>query len=130
MKKRDAVVISAYTGELCCDFKDVQKYVEEVTDKKITKQDYENENIIESLKEYIKPDFVATCDNLSSEEAAVITIHTDTVCCNFDYAQKYADRLLGESTWTHDFADKKLVAKLKELSKSDFIKIFENLTDE
>ena len=28
MKKRDAVVISAYTGELCCDFKDVQKYVE------------------------------------------------------------------------------------------------------
>ena len=87
MKKRDAVVISAYTGELCCDFKDVQKYVEEVTGKKITKQDYENENIIESLKEYIKPDFVATCDNLSSEEAAAITIHTDTVCCNFDYAQ-------------------------------------------
>lgn len=73
---------------------------------------------------------VATCDNLSSEEAAVITIHTDTVCCDFDYAQKYADKLLGESTWTHDFADKKLVAKLKELSKSDFIKIFENLTDE
>lgn len=98
--------------------------------KKITKQDYENENIIESLKEYIKPDFVATCDNLSSEEAAAITIHTDTVCCNFDYAQKYADKLLGESTWTHDFADKKLVAKLKELSKPDFIKIFENLTDE
>ena len=31
---------------------------------KITKQDYENENIIESLKEFIKPDFVATCDNL------------------------------------------------------------------
>ena len=35
MKKRDAVVISAYTGELCCDFKDVQKYVEEVTGKKL-----------------------------------------------------------------------------------------------
>lgn len=67
---------------------------------------------------------------MTKQEAAVIETYTGIVMLTGDdrkYFYEYAEKLLGFSTFTHEFS--MYADKLKELSKPDFIKICRNLED-
>lgn len=55
--KREAAIISAYTGILMGDFNEVHKYIEEVAERPVLT--HEIPFIIDCYKESIKIDFVA-----------------------------------------------------------------------
>lgn len=60
---------------------------------------------------------------LTKEQAAIIGAYTGFCCGNFADIQLYADRLLGRPTWTHEFANEKFAAELRQKSKADFLAI-------
>lgn len=68
--------------------------------------------------------------NVTKREAAIIETYTG-ICMltgdNRKYAYEYAEKLLGFSILTHEFAI--YADKLKKLSKPDFIKICRDLDD-
>ena len=59
-------------------------------------------------------------------EKAICDVYTGICFCAGDdtwarYA--YTERLIGRPVYTHEFADKELLDRLKELSRSDFVKV-------
>lgn len=60
---------------------------------------------------------------LTREQAAIIGAYTGFTAGNFADVQRYADRLLGRPTWTHEFADPKFAEELRQKSKPDFLAI-------
>ena len=70
---------------------------------------------------------------MTKREAVVIETYTGICMLNGDdrnLACQYAEELLGHPIMTHDFADRELMNKLKELSKPDFVEICKNLTND
>lgn len=67
---------------------------------------------------------------MTKQEAAVIETYTGIVMLTGDDRKliyEYAEKLLGFPIFTHEFPE--YADKLKELSKSDFIKICRKLED-
>lgn len=60
---------------------------------------------------------------MTKREAAIVSIYTGILIGTFGEAHKYAEEIMGEPIWTHEFASKALWGKLKELSKPDFMAI-------
>ena len=69
---------------------------------------------------------------MTKREAVVVEMYTG-ICMLVGNDRKlvyqYAEELLGFPVMTHDFANKDIVNKLKELSKPEFIRICKNLVD-
>ena len=57
---------------------------------------------------------------LTKEQAALIGLYTGIVCGPFSDIQELAEKTLGRSIFTYEFADSGLVEELKEAVKSDF----------
>jgi len=64
------------------------------------------------------------------EEAAIISAYTGILIGSFDRFHEYAQKLFNRPIFTHEFADKSIVKKLKELSKADFIKLHETIEEQ
>ncbi len=58
---------------------------------------------------------------LTKRQAAIIGAYTGVTCGSFADIQQYADELMGEPTWTHQFGNKIFAEKLRELAKPDFL---------
>lgn len=58
MTKREAAIISAYTGILIGEFSDYHAYVEEVLKRPVLTHELGNENTVKELKKASKKDFV------------------------------------------------------------------------
>lgn len=61
--------------------------------------------------------------SMTKREAAIVSAYTGILLGSFGDMQEYADELLGEPTWTHQFGDADFADRLKELAKPDFIGI-------
>ena len=57
---------------------------------------------------------------MTKKECAIVTAYTGYLCGQFDWFHEYAEKLLERPIWTHEFANKELMQKIKELSKNDF----------
>jgi len=65
MTKREAAIISAYTGILVGDFSAMHEYVEEVMEGPIWTHQFASKEFNELLKEKVKPDLLVICDNIT-----------------------------------------------------------------
>ena len=66
----------------------------------------------------------------TQEQALVLTGYTGILCCsNFGDFQLEVDKRLGYPTWTHQYADKEFVAKVKELFKEEFLSMIPECKD-
>jgi hypothetical protein len=63
---------------------------------------------------------------LTKEQAAIIGAFTGFTAGPFGDIQEYAEKLLGRPIFTHEFAQKELVAELKEAARPDFFAICHN----
>ena len=66
---------------------------------------------------------------MTRKESAIISAFTGFLCGSFSDMHKYAEEIMGEPLFTHQFGDKKFAEKLREKAKPDFIKICENITE-
>lgn len=61
MTKHEAIVVSAYTGFLMCNFSDVHEYVEKKLGRPVWTHEFADKNIWDEIREKIRPDFVKIC---------------------------------------------------------------------
>ena len=64
MNKREAAIISAYTGFLCGEFSEIHKYAEELFCGPVFTHQFGSKEFVRKLKEMSKADFV----NIKIEE--------------------------------------------------------------
>ena len=58
MTKKEAVIISAYTGVFIGDFSSLHKYIEEKLKRPVFTHELANEKVISEIKEKSKEDFI------------------------------------------------------------------------
>ncbi len=63
MTLRERLIISAYTGVIMCDFDIFHKYITEVLDRPVFTPEFANPDVLEELKEKVKPEFLKLCGN-------------------------------------------------------------------
>jgi hypothetical protein len=64
MTKREAAIISLYTGVMVGNFADMHKYAEELMDTPIFTHQFGGAEYVKTMKEKCRPDFMKLCDNL------------------------------------------------------------------
>ena len=68
MNKREAAIISAYTGFMCGAFSDMHKYTEELLGRPILTHEFGNERFAKLIKKRSKPDFITICEELEDTQ--------------------------------------------------------------
>ena len=61
MTKHEAIVVSAYTGFLMCDFGDVHEYIEKKLGRPILTHEFALDLVQKEIHEKVKPDFLKIC---------------------------------------------------------------------
>lgn len=59
MTKREAAIVSAYTGCLIGEFHEMHKYIEEKLDRPVYTHEMAFASFQEELKDVVKPDFIS-----------------------------------------------------------------------
>ncbi len=57
--KREAAIISAYTGYLIGDFSETHKYIEEILGRPVWTHEMASEKIWEEIRDKAKPDYIS-----------------------------------------------------------------------
>ena len=86
-------------------------------------QDNEQNIIIKKLD--YQPDLLVT-----KRDLAVLSAYTGYMFGEFQSFHGYAEEIVGQSVFTHQFGDKEMSKKLHELSKEDFLNLHEKLLRE
>ena len=61
MTKYEAIVVSAYTGFLMCDFNDMHEYIEKKLGRPIYTHEFALDLVQKEIHEKVKPDFLKIC---------------------------------------------------------------------
>ena len=64
MTKYEAIVVSAYTGFLMCDFNDMHEYIEKKLGRPVWTHEFADKNIWKEIREKVKPDFLKICEDV------------------------------------------------------------------
>ena len=59
MTKREAAIVSAYTGFLCGGFGGLHEYVEEIMGRPVWTHEMGNKDFADEIKQKARPDFIA-----------------------------------------------------------------------
>ena len=79
MTKREAAIVSLFTGVLLGKFSDMHGYAEELMGCPIFTHQFGSKEYAEELKQKCKPDFISISENLE-DSIEPKTQHTTTVC--------------------------------------------------
>lgn len=60
---------------------------------------------------------------MTKRECAIVSAYTGFLCGEFSWMHEYVEELLGYPVFSHQFGNKELCDKIKELSKPDFINL-------
>jgi len=58
MTKREAAIVSAYTGIMLGSFADMHEYAEELFGRPVFTHEFGSKDVVDQLKELAKPDFI------------------------------------------------------------------------
>lgn len=64
MTKYEAIVVSAYTGFLMCDFNDMHEYIEKKLGRPIWTHELAFDLVQKEIHEKVKPDFLKICEEV------------------------------------------------------------------
>lgn len=64
MTKHEAIVVSAYTGFLMCDFNDMHEYIEKKLGRPIWTHELAFDLVQDEIHEKVKPDFLKICEEV------------------------------------------------------------------
>lgn len=58
---------------------------------------------------------------MTKQERIIVSAYTGFLMCDFNDMHKYIEEKLGRPVWTHELADKNVLAEIREKCKSDFL---------
>ena len=61
LTKEQAVIISAYTGVLCCNFSDMHEYVEKLLGRPVWTHEFGSKLVKDEIEAKSKSDFLSIC---------------------------------------------------------------------
>jgi len=64
MKKREAAIVSAYTGFLIGNFSDMHEYIEEKLKSPVFTHELGDRRMLDKIREITKPDFIELSKNI------------------------------------------------------------------
>lgn len=64
MNKREAAIVTAFTGKLCGSFSDFHAYAEEIMSRPIWTHEFGSKELSEELKQASRKDFISLSENL------------------------------------------------------------------
>lgn len=64
MTKHEAIVVSAYTGFLMCDFNDLHEHIEKKLGRPVYTHEFAHNLIWNEVHEKVKPDFLKICEEV------------------------------------------------------------------
>jgi len=62
---------------------------------------------------------------MTKHEKTVVSAYTGILMGQFSDLHEYVEKIMGRPVWTHEMANEKIAAEIKEKSKDDFLKICE-----
>ena len=60
---------------------------------------------------------------MNKRECAIVSAYTGFLCGKFSDMHEYVEELFSGPVFSHQFGDKEFVKRVKEMAKSDFIKL-------
>lgn len=69
MTKHEAIVVSAYTGFLMCDFSDMHEYIEKKLGRPILTHEFADKGTWKEIREKIRPDFIKICEEVQDVQS-------------------------------------------------------------
>jgi hypothetical protein len=130
LSKRNAAIITAYTGRVIGDFNLARDYMDELMEVNPSVDPFGNP---ESVREASKEDFINIKvdsndpEAMTEREAAVITAFTGIAIGDFGVAHLYIEEILERPVWTHELGTQLVWSQIKEKSKPDFIALHESV---
>ena len=67
MTKQEAIIVSAYTGILMCNFADLHEYCEKVMGRPIWTHEFADRQLMEAIKKRVKPEFLRICAEVAKQ---------------------------------------------------------------
>lgn len=58
---------------------------------------------------------------MTKQERIIVSAYTGFLMCDFDDMHNYIEEKLGRPVWTHELADKNVLAEIREKCKLDFL---------
>ena len=78
-------------------------------------------------KDRVKATIIAALEQgeriVTEREGAIISAYTGVLACDFDVLHAYIEEKLGRPAFKHELASEELAARIKEVSKADFLAI-------
>lgn len=60
---------------------------------------------------------------MTNKEKIIVSAYTGVLMCDFDEMHRYIEKKLNRPVWTHELADEKIVEKIRDATRSDFLSI-------
>lgn len=67
---------------------------------------------------------------MTYQEAIVVSAYTGYLMCNFSDMHEYIEKVMGRPVWTHEMADKRIMAQVRQATRPDFMAIIESVEKE
>ena len=58
---------------------------------------------------------------MTLQEKIIVSAYTGFLMCDWSSVHKYIEEKMGRPVWTHELADRNLIAALRERMKPDFL---------
>lgn len=58
---------------------------------------------------------------MTKQEKIIVSAYTGVLMCDFSDMHEYIEKVMGRPVWTHELADDRIIAQIKEKVKPDFI---------
>lgn len=82
MTKREALIVSAYTGYFMCDMSELHKFIEETLGRAIYTHELADDKILDELRDKLRDEFVRiginACDESNADVAPVVHAKWET----------------------------------------------------
>lgn len=63
---------------------------------------------------------------MTHKERVIVSAYTGYLMCDMPSVHEYIKKVLGRPVWTHELADSKVTAEIKEKCKPDFLSLCSN----
>lgn len=66
---------------------------------------------------------------MTKREAAIVSAYTGFLCGEFSDMHKYIEEIMQRPVWTHEMGSEGFQEKIRNLSRNDFVKLSELITE-
>ena len=67
---------------------------------------------------------------MTNKEKIVVSAYTGVLMCDFDEMHQYIEKKLKRPVWTHELGNEKIIEKIRDATRNDFLSICNDTFEE